>query len=182
MYIVFEGIDTAGKSTQVALLEEQLSQSVTTKEPGGTSFGETIRDIVLSEHTLDAQTEFLLFLADRREHFKKFIEPALADSREIISDRSFISGIAYALANQTLDLQGVMDISNGDKYLEIVGGNEPNQELTLSAADWQIKTDDTGHELSFDSDGSSYNIYVSLDDSHDFELLIDEKVAIVLEN
>ena len=84
--------------------------------------------------------------------------------------------------NQTLNLQGVMDLSNGDKYLEIVGGDEPNQELTLSASDWEIKTDDAGNELSFDSDGSSYNIYASLDDSHDFELLIDEKVAIILEN
>lgn len=111
MYIVFEGIDTAGKSTQVALLKEKLDSAITTKEPGGTDFGMTIREIVLHNETLDHLTELLLFLADRREHFAKVIQPALENNQTIISDRSFISGVAYALSNQSLSLQKLLSLN-----------------------------------------------------------------------
>jgi dTMP kinase len=111
MYIVFEGIDTAGKSTQVALLKEKLDNVVTTKEPGGTEFGMTIREIVLHNESLDHITELLLFLADRREHFHKLIAPALKEGQNIISDRSFISGVAYALSNQSFTLEKLLDLN-----------------------------------------------------------------------
>ncbi len=111
MYIVFEGIDTAGKSTQVALLQEKLQDAMTTKEPGGTEFGTTIREIVLHNESLDHITELLLFLSDRREHFVRVVQPTLASNQTLISDRSFISGVAYALSNQSLTLEKLLSLN-----------------------------------------------------------------------
>lgn len=95
MYIAFEGIDTAGKSTQLNLLNQQID-AVITKEPGATEVGKVIRDLVLN-HSLSHETEVLLFLADRAEHIQKVIRPNL--HKTILSDRSLISNIAYAMAN-----------------------------------------------------------------------------------
>lgn len=111
MYLVFEGIDTAGKSTQMERIHLQFPHAQLTKEPGGTSFGKRIRDMVLGDHLLEAQTELLLFLADRREHYIHIIKPALKDNRMLISDRSFISGMAYALANGTLEYETLLKLN-----------------------------------------------------------------------
>ncbi|KIM10586.1 MAG: hypothetical protein KU37_09830 [Sulfuricurvum sp. PC08-66] len=112
MYFALEGIDTAGKSTQIALLQEAFPQALITKEPGGTAFGQTIRAMVLGEHKLDSITEMLLFLADRREHYVATITPALAAKRPIFSDRSLVSGIAYALTNTSLSLEKLIELNN----------------------------------------------------------------------
>ncbi|PHQ64888.1 MAG: dTMP kinase [Sulfurimonas sp.] len=95
MYIAIEGIDTAGKSTQIQRLKENFPDAIITKEPGATAIGEKIREIVLSAKTQSKKAEFLLFLADRAEHIKEVIEPNL--EKMIISDRSVVSGVAYAL-------------------------------------------------------------------------------------
>ncbi len=96
MYIAIEGIDTAGKSTQISALSKHFPEAVITKEPGGTAIGKEIREMVLSARTKSKRAEFLLFLADRAEHIQEVIEPNL-ESKMIISDRSVISGVAYAL-------------------------------------------------------------------------------------
>ncbi len=99
MYIIFEGVDTCGKSTQVELFAKKHKNIVTTKEPGGTKVGQKFRKILLeSDEKLSPNAELLLFLADRAEHYEKVIKPVLKESY-IISDRGLISGIAYALAN-----------------------------------------------------------------------------------
>ncbi|WP_415395888.1 dTMP kinase [Sulfurimonas sp. CS5] len=95
MYIAIEGIDTAGKSTQIQKLKENLPDAIITKEPGATAIGKEIRDIVLSAKTQSKKAEFLLFLADRAEHIKEVVGPNLG--KMIISDRSVVSGVAYAL-------------------------------------------------------------------------------------
>ena len=95
MYIAIEGIDTAGKSTQISALSKHFPEAVITKEPGGTAIGKEIREMVLSARTKSKRAEFLLFLADRAEHIQEVIEPNL--DKMIISDRSAISGVAYAL-------------------------------------------------------------------------------------
>ncbi len=97
MYLIFEGVDTSGKSTQVALLKEAYPDAVVTKEPGGTKLGGKLREMILHEGVQNHKTELFLFLADRAEHFHEVIAPNR--NRLIISDRGFISGIAYALAN-----------------------------------------------------------------------------------
>lgn len=95
MYIAFEGIDTAGKSTQLQLLSQKFD-CITTKEPGGTDVGTTIRKLVL-EDSLSKEAEVLLFLADRAEHISKIIIPNL--DKTILSDRSLVSNIAYGMTN-----------------------------------------------------------------------------------
>ncbi len=99
MYIIFEGIDTTGKSTQVELFASRHKNIVTTKEPGGTKVGVKLREILLeSDEKLGVNAELLLFLSDRAEHYEKVVKPALKENY-VISDRGLISGISYALAN-----------------------------------------------------------------------------------
>ncbi|WP_294963141.1 dTMP kinase [Sulfurimonas sp.] len=95
MYIAIEGIDTAGKSTQIQKLKENFADAIITKEPGATAIGKEIRNVVLSAKAQSKKAEFLLFLADRAEHIKEVVEPNL--DKMIISDRSVVSGVAYAL-------------------------------------------------------------------------------------
>lgn len=105
MYIIFEGIDTCGKSTQIELFRQKNRDIVITKEPGGTDFGLHVREILLnSALKLSKKAEMMLFLADRAEHFSQIIKP----NREklILSDRGFISGMAYALSSdESLDFE-----------------------------------------------------------------------------
>jgi len=97
MYILFEGIDGCGKTTQIELLKERLRDVIVTKEPGGTDFGRKARELLLHTEIKSPKAELLLFLADRAEHYKEIIEPNL--DTIVISDRGFLSGIAYAMAN-----------------------------------------------------------------------------------
>ncbi len=97
MYIIFEGVDTCGKSTQIALLQDILADAIITKEPGGTELGKKIREMILHDGVQHHKSELFLFLADRAEHFQQIIIPN--SDKTVISDRGFISGIAYALAN-----------------------------------------------------------------------------------
>ena len=110
MYIAIEGIDTAGKSTQIAALQEHFPNAVITKEPGGTSIGKEIRQMVLSARTKSKRAEFLLFLADRAEHIAEVVEPNL--NKMIISDRSAVSGIAYALTQGEIDKKSLVQLNN----------------------------------------------------------------------
>jgi dTMP kinase len=100
LYILLEGIDGVGKSTQINALRNFFPNSIITKEPGGSPLGEVLRDILLMKNNISKRAEILLFLADRAEHFSKVISPNL--DKLILSDRGFISGIAYALANENL--------------------------------------------------------------------------------
>lgn len=92
-YVVLEGVDTTGKSTQIALLRERYKNAIFTKEPSDGNFGATIRNLAL-HGDLSNLTQCMLFLADRAHHTQTLIAPNA--ERLIISDRSLISGVAYA--------------------------------------------------------------------------------------
>jgi len=109
MYILFEGIDTTGKSTQIDLISQKYPEIITTYEPGATAFGKSARDILLADTIHSKRAELLLFLADRAEHYTEIIEPNL--DKTIISDRGFISGIGYALANEVFDLDELVSLN-----------------------------------------------------------------------
>ena len=111
MYIAIEGIDTAGKSTQIEALSQAFPEALLTKEPGGTEIGEEIREMVLSARAKSKKAEFLLFLADRAEHLKEVIEPNL-QTRMIISDRSAISGVAYALTQEEIKRSDLVTLNH----------------------------------------------------------------------
>jgi len=109
MYILFEGIDTCGKSTQIELLKHRFHNSIVTKEPGGTSFGVEARSILLHDELKSKRAELLLFLADRAEHYEEVIKPN--KDKLILSDRGFLSGIGYALANGDFDFQSLLHLN-----------------------------------------------------------------------
>ncbi len=95
MYLILEGVDTSGKSTQLELLKNAYPQACFTKEPGGTELGTQIREMILHKGVKNHKAELFLFLADRAEHYMEVVQ----QNDTVISDRGFISGIAYALAN-----------------------------------------------------------------------------------
>ncbi|EAJ6176969.1 dTMP kinase [Campylobacter lari] len=95
MYIAFEGVDCVGKSTQIELLKKCFKDVIFTKEPGGSELGVHLRKILLeSKMHFSKKAEVLLFLADRAN----LIDLHLAQNKNklIISDRSFVSNMAYA--------------------------------------------------------------------------------------
>ncbi|NPA60304.1 MAG: dTMP kinase [Epsilonproteobacteria bacterium] len=109
MYITIEGIDTAGKSTQIQQLKKAFPDAIITKEPGATEVGKEIREIVLSAKTHSKKAEFLLFLADRAEHIQEVIKPNL--EKMIISDRSVVSGVAYALTQGDMASKAIVHLN-----------------------------------------------------------------------
>ncbi len=117
MYIAIEGIDTAGKSTQIALLAQKFPDALITKEPGATPVGKEIRDIVLNARAKSKKAEFLLFLADRAEHVDEVIKPNI--DKMIISDRSAVSGVAYALVQGDIKNKYLVELNRfaTDSYL-----------------------------------------------------------------
>lgn len=94
MYIALEGVDTAGKSTQIEILKSKYRDFIFTKEPGGSELGVEIRNLILKRGVSSSKSELFLFLADRSELAFEVLKESY--SKTIISDRSYISGIAYA--------------------------------------------------------------------------------------
>ena len=101
MFVAFEGVDGAGKSTQVRLLGEHLERSgrevVICREPGGTRLGEELRRILLDPGSGDLQpeVEVLLFMAARAQLCNKVIRPELEAGKVVISDRFLWSSVVY---------------------------------------------------------------------------------------
>lgn len=98
-FIVIEGGDGAGKDTQIELLKKDFPQFVYTREPGGTPLGKVLRDMVLHEShgSLPLLTEAFLFLADRAQHAAELVAPALREGKTVVSNRSWISMMAYQI-------------------------------------------------------------------------------------
>jgi dTMP kinase len=109
VYILFEGIDTCGKSTQIGLLSKYIPDILITYEPGGTDFGVKAREILLGNILHSKRAEILLFLSDRAEHYESIVKPNI--DKIIISDRGFVSGMAYAMANTELDFDTLLSLN-----------------------------------------------------------------------
>ncbi len=110
--ITIEGIDGAGKSTQIEPLAAHLRAAghdvVATREPGATPLGRELRRVLLeSEIALEPRTELLLFLADRVEHVRRVIAPALATGALVLCDRFADSTIAYQGYGREEDVERV---------------------------------------------------------------------------
>jgi len=116
-FITFEGIEGAGKGTQVRLakefLESQGHEVLVTREPGGTTLGENLRDTLL-EHgqgKVDARAEALLFAASRAQHVSHVIRPALEEGKVILCDRYLDSSLAYQGTGRGLGEQDVLSLN-----------------------------------------------------------------------
>ena len=109
MVVLFEGIDTSGKSTQIHAIAKKYSEAIITHEPGGTRFGQRAREILLEGSLHSSRAELLLFLADRAEHYDEVLAPN--QDKLVISDRGFLSGIGYALASGCFDFDELLSLN-----------------------------------------------------------------------
>jgi dTMP kinase len=92
-----------------------------TKEPGGTPFGIQAREILLQDTLHSKRAELLLFLADRAEHYAQVIKPN--QDRMVISDRGFLSGIGYALANGDFEFEHLVELNRfalDDRFPDLI--------------------------------------------------------------
>jgi dTMP kinase len=115
--IVFEGIDGSGKTTALASVAASLRAQgldvVTTREPGGTAFGTEVRALVFAHaETIGAEAELLLMCADRAEHVRTVIRPALKRGATVISDRFAGSTIAYQGFGRRIDLDLIATLTS----------------------------------------------------------------------
>lgn len=98
-FVSFEGGDGVGKSTQLRLLAEWLTERghrvVVTREPGGTPLGAELRQIVMHGDHIDPRAEVLIYAADRAHHVATVVRPALEEGDVVLSDRYMDSSIAY---------------------------------------------------------------------------------------
>ena len=134
LFIVFEGGDGVGKSTQVQLLAASLEQAgvahVVTFEPGATWLGEHVRDLVLNPESgpICPTAEALLYIADKAQHVAEVVEPALAAGVVVVSDRYTDSVIAYQGAGRELAGEDIERLATW-----ATGGLRPDLTVLLDA-------------------------------------------------
>ncbi len=130
-FVVFEGPEGAGKSTQLQLLGERLQargrRPLFTREPGGTPAGEAIRGVVLDPGlSVEPLAEFLLYAAARAQHVAEVIGPALAAGRDVVCDRFTAASVAYQGYGRGLELQLIESINR-----RVTNGLEPDLTVLL---------------------------------------------------
>jgi len=115
VFITFEGGERSGKSTHLKLLAEHLYQLgypvLTTREPGGTALGATLRQALLFSKNIQPQSEALLFAADRAEHVATVIRPALEAGKVVLCDRYIDSSVAYQGGGYGLGLDKIWQLN-----------------------------------------------------------------------
>ena len=115
MFISFEGIDGAGKSTHIEAFQKLMQERypnrevVMTREPGGTPLGEQLRGLLL-DAPMNLETEALLMFAARREHIAQVIEPALMTGKIVISDRFTDASFAYQGGGRGLSIDKLNEL------------------------------------------------------------------------
>lgn len=111
-FVAFEGGEGSGKSTQARRVADALGARLT-REPGGTTIGERIRELVLDPSAihLDERAEALLMAAARAQHVAEVIEPTLAGGRDVVSDRFLDSSVAYQGHGRGLDPDEILRLS-----------------------------------------------------------------------
>ncbi|MGQ0563263.1 MAG: dTMP kinase [Gemmatimonadota bacterium] len=114
MFLVLEGVEGSGKTTQARLLGDWLTglgvPHVITREPGGTTVGEEIRQILLHGHDMPPESELLLFNAARAVFVQEVVRPALAAGKVVITDRFYHTALAYQGYGRGLPLELVREI------------------------------------------------------------------------
>jgi dTMP kinase len=135
IFISFEGIDGAGKSSHVQAVADAFSkanrQVVLTREPGGTPLAEKLRDMVLHD-SMDPLSEVLLMFAARRDHLQQVIEPALARGDVVVCDRFTDATFAYQGAGRGFDLNVLRQLELWVQALPSGGLRQPDLTLWFS--------------------------------------------------
>ena len=114
-FITFEGIDGCGKSTQLRMLASELRlrghEVVDTREPGGTPLGARIRELLLdAQESVEPLAELLLFAADRAQHVRALVRPALASDHIVLSDRYADATVAYQGAGREFSPELIAEV------------------------------------------------------------------------
>ncbi len=115
LFITFEGLEGAGKSTQIKKVEKHLASkgfaSIVTREPGGTFIGDELRDILLDieNKDIDYKVEALFYAASRAQLVSKVIKPALQNGKFVLSDRYIDSSLAYQSYGRGLPLDLILE-------------------------------------------------------------------------
>jgi dTMP kinase len=129
IFISFEGIDGAGKSSHISALASALSaqgqQVVLTREPGGTPLAERLREMILHD-SMDPLTEALLVFAARREHVVHVIEPALLRGDMVLCDRFTDASFAYQGAGRGFDLKVLSFLEQSVQYSSALEAQNPD--------------------------------------------------------
>lgn len=119
LYIAFEGGEGSGKSTQVRLLSKRLIEldgvsPVVTHEPGATPLGQQLRALLLGvdQAPLGPRAETLMMAADRAQHMKEVVRPALERGQHVISDRTAYSSLAYQGGGRSLGVDKVRAVND----------------------------------------------------------------------
>jgi dTMP kinase len=131
LFIVFEGIDGSGTTTQCGLLskyiESQGHRVVVTREPGGTILGEKLRALLLGpSEEICYPAEMMLYAASRAQHVHQVIGPALSAGTPVVCDRFVASSLAYQGCGRGLGLEVVRIVN---EY--VIGDNQPDQTIYL---------------------------------------------------
>lgn len=117
-FITFEGIDGSGKSTQLRLLEKYLDQHkikyLSTREPGGSELGLKIRTLLLDgdHQSVEPEAELLLYAADRAQHVRRVIQPALDKGVLVLSDRFIDASVVYQGFVRGFDREFINTLNN----------------------------------------------------------------------
>ena len=140
IFITLEGPDGSGKSTVAKYVNEYLKsireKTEFTREPGGTSIGEEIREILLDNKNseLSPRTEALLYASARAQHVEEKIQPLLDDGYIVLSDRYVLSSLAYQGFSRGLGIDEVMKINEfamGETYPDLVLFFDVDPEIAL---------------------------------------------------
>ena len=135
IFISFEGIDGAGKSSHVQAVADAFTQAkrqvVLTREPGGTPLAEKLREMVLHDN-MDPLSEVLLMFAARRDHLQQVIEPALARGEVVVCDRFTDATFAYQGAGRGFDLNVLRQLELWVQALPSGGLRQPDLTLWFS--------------------------------------------------
>lgn len=131
LFVVLEGPDASGKSTQLELLSRELSRRgvrhITTREPGGTPVGQELRRILLDPgREIRPLTELLLMVADRHEHVEEVIRPTLKQGKWVLCSRYTLSTLAYQGYGRGVDLELLHQLNR-----LATGGLEPDYVFLL---------------------------------------------------
>jgi dTMP kinase len=131
-FITLEGVEGVGKSTNLELISGLVKSSgydvLVTREPGGTTLGERVRDILLDkeEHRMTPMAELLLLFAARAQHVEEVIKPALARGTWVVSDRFTDSSYAYQGGGRQLGSRVVAELEH-----QVLGGFRPDLVIIL---------------------------------------------------
>ena len=117
LFITFEGADGCGKTTQLKLLAEYLSNKglevIITREPGAKGLGEKVREILLNyDGEVSDRCESFLFLADRAQHIDMIINPSIAQGKIVLCDRHTDSSVAYQGYGRGLSIERINILNN----------------------------------------------------------------------